>query len=153
MRQKCVRKLSAGQVRLVISGQPTTKKNNPLIVHNSNRPLLLPSRTFRRYARAAVRELWAQAKAMQLVTIDYPVTATCHYWLRNRRNWPDLCGLLQATADLLEEAGVIANDALIGSFGDSRIVGLDPKNPRVEITLEPLARNLTFQLLASLKLP
>jgi Holliday junction resolvase RusA-like endonuclease len=54
----------------------------------------------------------------------------------NRRGSPDLLGLLQATADILEEAGVIDNDRNVVSFDGSQIMGVDKQNPRVEIEIE-----------------
>ena len=49
---------------------------------------------------------------------------------------PDLLNLLQASADIVEKAGVIENDRNIVSFDGSRIVGKDKENPRVEIYIE-----------------
>jgi Holliday junction resolvase RusA-like endonuclease len=53
----------------------------------------------------------------------------------NRSGWPDLIGVLQATCDILEKAGVIFNDRDITTFDGSRIVGVDKQNPRVEIEI------------------
>jgi len=60
------------------------------------------------------------------------------YWLASRSRWPDLVGLLQATGDILEEAGVIANDRNIVSWDGSRIAGVSP-NPRAEIELREVS--------------
>ena len=32
-----------------------------------------------------------------------PVQMTCRYWLRDRAHWPDLVGLMQATADIISD--------------------------------------------------
>ena len=49
---------------------------------------------------------------------------------------PDLLNLEQATADILQKAGVIENDKNIYSFDGSRIAGVDKANPRTEIIIE-----------------
>jgi len=54
----------------------------------------------------------------------------------DRRSSPDLLGLLQATADILEKAQIIDNDRNVVSFDGSEIVGIDRENPRVEIEIE-----------------
>jgi Holliday junction resolvase RusA-like endonuclease len=53
----------------------------------------------------------------------------------NRRSWPDLLGLLQATCDILQKAQIIINDRYIKDFDGSRIMGIDPMNPRAEIRI------------------
>jgi hypothetical protein len=73
------------------------------------------------------------------------------YWLKNRAHWPDLVGLEQATADLMSDEykvifgkrqlikrWLLADDRIIKQWGKSRIAGVDPQNPRVEITITPL---------------
>ena len=60
----------------------------------------------------------------------------CLYWMPDRRSSPDLLGLLQATADILEKAQIIDNDRNVVSFDGSEIVGIDRENPRVEIEIE-----------------
>lgn len=56
----------------------------------------------------------------------------------SRAAWPDLVGLMQATADLLEAAGVLENDRLILSWQGTNIEGIDKNNPRAEISLYPV---------------
>lgn len=53
----------------------------------------------------------------------------------DRRSRPDLINLEEATADILERAGIIINDRNIVSWDGSRIVGIDKQNPRVEIEI------------------
>jgi Holliday junction resolvase RusA-like endonuclease len=54
----------------------------------------------------------------------------------DRRSKPDLINLEEATADILEAAGIIINDRNIVGWDGSRIAGVDAKNPRVEIEIE-----------------
>ena len=63
------------------------------------------------------------------------VVVECKYYLPNKRSWPDLIGLLQATSDILTKAKVIDDDKWICSYGDSCIAGIDKENPRVEIRI------------------
>jgi hypothetical protein len=61
------------------------------------------------------------------------------------RRFPDLCGLLQATCDILGSKknrrkeiivpGVLLDDSQVKWFADSRIMGVDRENPRVEIKI------------------
>lgn len=44
---------------------------------------------------------------------------------------------MQATADLLEESGVLENDRLIVSWDSTRIEDIDKENPRTEIEIYP----------------
>lgn len=46
-----------------------------------------------------------------------------------------MINLEEATADILERAGIIINDRNIVSWDGSRIVGIDKQNPRVEIEI------------------
>jgi Holliday junction resolvase RusA-like endonuclease len=61
------------------------------------------------------------------------------YWLPDKRWWPDLIGLLQATSDILEKSGILENDRLIDDYDGSRIMGLDKQNPRVEIEISEVS--------------
>lgn len=120
-------------IKLVISGRPTTKKNSSRVVRRGKFSKVLPSEAFERYQEAA---LWQLKSCRQ--HIDGPVWAKCLYWMPSRQSWPDLIGLLQASSDILEMAGIISNDRWIKSYDGSRIVGIDKKNPRAEIVLVPL---------------
>lgn len=90
---------------------------------------MLPSAQYRRYRRLALPQLLGCQWRLQ-----GKISLCARYWLPDRRR-PDLLNLLQATADILEEAGVIANDRDIISLNGSCIAGIDKQNPRVEITL------------------
>jgi Holliday junction resolvase RusA-like endonuclease len=50
------------------------------------------------------------------------VKVTAEYTMPDRRSWPDLTGLMQATGDILEKAGIIANDRDIVSWDGTRIL-------------------------------
>lgn len=78
---------------------------------------------------------WWAAKWGLDSPIDYPVEVTAVYTMPNRAGWPDLVGLMQATGDLLEGVGILANDRLIVSWGCSHIHAVDKENPGVGICI------------------
>ena len=62
---------------------------------------------------------------------------------------------MQATADLISDEykviygkrqvikrWLLADDRIIKKWGETRIAGIDPRNPRVEITITPLDINI-----------
>lgn len=128
---------------IVITGRPATKKNSSRIVRFGNVHKLLPSKAFDTYQEAA---LWQLCRYK--VHYDMSVHVKCLYWLPDRRWWPDLVGLLQATSDILEKSGILKNDRLIGSYDGSRIMGLDKDNTRVEIFIEKIEEMERANLLA-----
>ena len=124
---------------IIIPGRPKTKKNSQMIVTAKSKTgktcyRLLQSQSYRDYEAAALRHLSTYSGPRY---IGIPVEVVCYYYLPNRQGWPDLMGLYQATADILEAAGIINNDRNIITMGDTRIAGIDPTNPRTEIMITP----------------
>lgn len=124
----------------VIKGRPITKKNSS---RWAGRGKLLPSASYKAYAEAAVWQLKEQMRRQDLdpsgrEPIPYALAVTCHYWMPSQQSWPDLVGLLQATSDILQEAGIIKDDGLIVDYGTSRIEGIDKGNPRVWISIHTI---------------
>lgn len=122
-------------MEIVIYGQPRTKKNSSQIAFKGNKRVILPSKAFKEYEKVALVQL-ARVQA-----VHGPVSVRCRYYLQNRKSWPDLVGLLQATSDILQAAGVIDNDKYIVNYDGSEIAGLDKDNPRAEITITPINEN------------
>lgn len=122
-------------MKLVIQGQPRTKKNSSRIALINNRHVLLPSKAYKAYEKVALMQL-ARVQA-----VHGPVSVLCRYYLQNRAHWPDLVGLLQATSDILQAAGVIDDDKYIVNYDGSMIAGLDKNNPRVEIIIHQITEN------------
>ena len=115
---------------IVIQGQPRTKKNSSRIAFRGNKRVLLPSEAYERYEKVALVQ-----------AVHGPVSVLCRYYLQDRKSWPDLVGLLQATSDILQAAGVIDNDKYIVNYDGSMIAGLDKNNPRVEIIIHQISEN------------
>lgn len=124
-------------VRLVIPGQPVTKKNSQVVRCIGGKPVVIQSKAYRRYEKTALEAL----KDYQGPRFSGAVEITAHYWLKNNRR-PDLNNLLGGTSDILEKAGVIRNDRDIVSWNGSRIKGVNPLNPRTEIIIRSLAKGL-----------
>lgn len=122
-------------MKIVIQGQPRTKKNSSRIALINNKHVLLPSKAYKTYERVALIQL-ARAQA-----VHGPISVMCRYFLQNRAHWPDLVGLLQATSDILQAAGVIDDDKYIVNYDGSMIAGLDKDNPRVEIIIHQITEN------------
>lgn len=120
---------------IVLPGRPITKKNHQRIVRSAGRPIVIQSKQYKAYEQNC---LWA-LKGCQ-TRFSGPVEIQARYWMPDRRSWPDLLGLLQATCDILEKAGILENDRDVVSVDGSRIVGVDRKNPRVEVVIRQAER-------------
>lgn len=118
-------------IRLVLRGDPRTKKNSQRIVVRPNGSrFVMPSR---QYAAYEERCLWQLAEERR--GIDYPCNVSCVYYMATRRK-VDLCNLIEASLDILVKAGVIADDnANVVAAHDGSRVRLDRQNPRCEITI------------------
>lgn len=80
-----------------------------------------------------------------------PVQLTCRYYLKDRAHWPDLVGLMQATADIISDERkriggrmvtvkewLLSDDRIIARWDGTEIAGIDRARPRVEIVITPL---------------
>lgn len=124
----------------VIPGRPATKKNSSQYIPKIHR--LIPSKAYQNYEKIAVKALREQYKEEP---IDNPVIVTAKYIMDNRRAWPDLVGLMQATGDILQKAGVIADDRYIVDWNGTQIYDVDPYNPECLITIEPIPMNWHYK--------
>ncbi len=131
---------------VVIPGQPATKKNSATVVRNHAH--ILPSAAYRAYERHC-RETLAALGRLPHYTL--PVRLTCRYYLKDRAHWPDLVGLMQATADIISDERrkiggrmvtarewLLSDDRIITSWDGTVIAGIDKARPRVEIVVTPL---------------
>jgi len=120
--------------RLVLPGRPMSKKNHEQIIRNarSGKPGIIQSPQYQKYEEAC---LW-YLLSFRAPRFAGPVQVRVEYWMPDRRSWPDLLGLEQATADILERAHILRNDRDIVSWDGSRIAGVDKDNPRAAIEIE-----------------
>ena len=119
-----------GVIDITLKGRPATKKNSGRIVFKNGKRIIIPSEAYENYEDAC---LWQLPRTK--LHISGVIVVECKYYLPNKRSWPDLIGLLQATSDILTKAGIIDDDKWICSYGDSCIAGIDKENPRAEIRI------------------
>lgn len=118
-------------LRIILRGQPITKKNSSQIIKAGNRRMVIPSPQYRAYEKDCLWQIPPKAKQK----IDIPINVQCVYYMPTRRR-VDLVNLIEATMDILVEGGVLADDncRIVAAHDGSR-VDFDKYNPRVEITI------------------
>lgn len=126
----------SGFEHIIIPGQPVTKKNHQIARCVKGKPVVVQSKVYRAYEKAALNTLLGYKGKR----FSGPVQVTVKYWIKDNRR-PDLNNLMAATADILEKAGVIRNDRDIISWDGSRIVGIS-HNPRTEIFITSMEMRL-----------
>lgn len=120
------------KMRIVIPGQPITKKNSPRIARARNgRTYILPSDRFQQYQEFARFYIPVRDRKK----LDVPLNVKCVYYMPTHR-LVDLVNLLEATCDILVHYGVISDDnsQIVVSHDGSRVL-YDKDNPRTEIEL------------------
>ena len=123
-------------LRLTILGNPATKKNNMQIRRNrkTGKNFIAQSDRYLNYKDTF---LW-QVPSVAKININYPINLKCIYY-RQTKHRVDLVNLLNATNDLLVEAGVLEDDNCNIVFShDGSEVRYDKDNPRVEIEIEAI---------------
>ena len=118
-------------MKLTIKGDPKTKKNSQQVVITGGRHRVIPSPAYRVYRDMAMYQITGAYRQQ----ISHPVNIKCVYYMMTRRK-VDLVNLLEATCDILVDAGVIEDDnsRIVVSHDGSRVAH-DPHNPRVEIEI------------------
>lgn len=148
--------------RIIIYGQPVTKKNSAVLARGRGAkpiPTLLPSPAYRAYEKHCREALMEIQRQQELPHFDGPVWVVAKYYLENRAHWPDLTGLMQATADILsDEYKVVAHkktlvkkwifsdDRIIKSWDGTMIADIDRELPRVDIRIIPLPLDAETEL-------
>lgn len=118
-------------LRLWLPGDPRTKKNSQQIRRRGSQRWIAPSDAYRQYAADCVLQIPSAAR----LHIDHPVNVQCVYHMATRRK-VDLVNLLEATLDILVEAGVLADDnSRIAASHDGSRVQYDRERPGVEIII------------------
>lgn len=118
------------EIKIVIDGQPITKKNSQRIIYNCGRKMLIPSKQFQKYQEHSGKQIKYKS-----LLIDSPVNVACVYYMPTRRR-VDLVNLIEATCDILTHYGVIKDDcaAIVAAHDGSRVL-YDKTHPRAEITI------------------
>ena len=120
-------------MKIVIPLPPRTKKNSQRIVTINGHYALLPSKEFKLYEAACSLYMPKLNEP-----IDYPVNVKVEYYMPTRRK-VDGVNLLEATLDILVRYKVLADDNrnIVYAVDGTRVF-YDKKNPRAEITIEPI---------------
>ena len=121
------------ELRFTIDLPPRSKKNSMQILVNprTKRPFISPSSAYKAYRKAALMLIPQEARQ----GIDYPVNVQCVYYMETRRR-VDMCNLIEATLDVLVDAGVLADDNsnIVAGHDGSRVL-YDKEHPRTEIII------------------
>jgi len=113
----------------IVYAECASKANSRKFALVRGKPMFIKAEKALAFEKAAVAMMWLKRPA---APFDCDLKVTCRIYYPTRRNDldPSLCW------DCLQKAGVIANDRLLK---EQHIHwGLDPAQPRVEITLEEL---------------
>lgn len=121
-----------GTLHITIPLAPRTKKNHSRIVQVKGRPIIIPSREHEVWFKAAVLVVRQQWSALWGVPVDYPCAVAATFY-RDRATG-DLVNYMGALADLLQAAGVVADDKWIFSWDQSRLAK-DDAHPRIDMTI------------------
>lgn len=121
------------ELRFTIDTVARSKKNSMQILVNpkTHRPFISPSSAYKAYRKAALMLIPNDVRQ----GIDYPVNVQCVYYMETRRR-VDMCNLIEATLDVLVDAGVLADDNsnIVAGHDGSRVL-YDKEHPRTEIII------------------
>lgn len=117
-------------LKIIIEGNPVTKKNHSNVVMIKGRPIVIPSKPYLEYEKKCKQYMPTLEKP-----IDYPINLKCTYYMETRRK-TDLTNLLQATCDILVKYKILEDDnySIVSSFEGTR-AEYCKENPRVEIEI------------------
>jgi Holliday junction resolvase RusA-like endonuclease len=118
-------------MKIILTGNPIIKKNSRPIYKTKSRPILGKSAKLKEAEKLAHYEALSQKQGP---TIDYPISIKFLFYRNNKRK-VDLSNLYEFPQDILEGAGIIANDNLIESHDGSRKL-YDKETPRTEIYIK-----------------
>lgn len=123
-------------IQFSIDLPPRSKKNSMQILVNprTKRPFISPSSAYKAYRKAALMLIPRDVRQ----GIDYPVNVQCVYYMETHRR-VDMCNLIEATLDVLVDAGVLADDNsnIVAGHDGSRVL-YDKEHPRTEVTITRL---------------
>jgi len=113
--------------KFVIAGQPVVLKNAKMIAFNrkTGSRFIKSNERVDRYNNAALLQLRSQWRNQPPITVPVGLKLTFFgAWHRVSDNIPDLSNLYEAPQDLLQKAGVLANDRQVEHHDGSRRVCL-----------------------------
>jgi len=119
-------------MKLTLIGDPRTKKNSQRLITVNGRHIPLTSKAYAEYREGCLKQITGTRR---LLNINFPVNVKVLYYMRTRRK-VDLLNLLEATCDILVDAGVLEDDnsRIVAGHDGSRVL-YDKDNPRAEIEI------------------
>ena len=123
-------------LRLVVVGPPRTKKTGQRIVKVGKFSKILPSKAYLDWEKTALTELTPHIGRLRHI-LPLAFEMSCQAAIYRDAERGDACNYYQAIADMLQKAGVIANDVLIRHWDGSRLLK-DSALPRIELTLQEI---------------
>ena len=127
-------------MRIVIFGNPITKKNSFQMARNPKTGRMFPvqSKAYKGYNREALKQAKLQKDA-GFKPICTPVNVCCTFYTETRRKVDGL-NLCAAIDDILVEAGILLDDNrdIVAGHDGSRVF-CDKTNPRVEIEITEMS--------------
>ncbi len=138
-----------GTFSFILYGQPATKKNSSIMA--KGRSMLLPSKAYKAYEGLCRKQLLELQQKEQVPHFDTGVWIEAKYYLKDMAHYPDLVGLMQATADIISDEmktilgkrqvvrqWILKDDRIIKKWDGTHIAAIDKTNPRVEVKITEL---------------
>lgn len=122
-------------MKFTIPVKPRTKKNHSSIVTLKNgRTLLLPSKPYKEFEKSVCDFIKEHFKGLE--PIDKAINLKCIFY-KDKNYKSDLMGYMQAIADALVKARLLADDNsnIVVSTNGSKVL-LDKLNPRIEVEID-----------------
>lgn len=118
-------------MKIVIGLTPITKKTHQQIIRVHGKPIVIPSKQYRKYEKDCAPFLLPYAHQ----NIKDRVNVCCKYYMPTKRR-VDITNLLQSTMDLLVAYGILADDNsnIVASMDGSRVL-YDKTFSRTEIEI------------------
>lgn len=111
----------ASELRVVINGRPASKKNSKQLIHARGRAFLIPSKAYREFLKTALYELLPYRQHLS-EPISTPVTIHYKFYQKGKLE-QDNDNAEGSINDVLQEAGIIADDKLIKKWSGEIIGG------------------------------
>ena len=128
-------------VRFILPVAPRTKKNHGNIVivpakgtKYGYRGMMLPSPQYKEYEKACLDYIREELPKLTTLQLEREVNVAALFY-RDRASG-DTNGYYQALADMMEKAGILANDVWIKSWEGSYLLK-DANHPRTVVTITP----------------
>lgn len=125
-------------IEFTLYGRPISKKNSRQIFVLRGRMMNLPSKAYAKYAKEAAKQISYMGLVRKYPEVVFPIPhqlkATFLIYLKGSLDI-DLSNAIQGVEDIMTENGIIVDDKLIMSLGDSEKIPKQ-KDWRVDVRLE-----------------